>query len=139
MDYVAVFTNAVSFGLLCYIVSGPYSLFAPSHSWLNCCNQRLSYNYKQQSKTRGGGTMMKLGGNVNLIEQLHTNLPESVAVLAEAFGNKLIKIVAYVPPRYDKKQFVNELDKELEILSIKIPVVLTGEFNINVRTKNRLQ
>ena len=84
--------------------------------------------------------MMQLGGNVNLIEQLHTNLSESVAVLVEAFGNKITMIVAYVPPRYDKKQFVNELDNELEILSkYKILVVLTADFNINVLAENHLQ
>ena len=56
------------------------------------------------------------------------------------FGNKIIMIVAYVPPGYDKNQFVNELDNELEILSkYKILVVLTADFNINVLAENHLQ
>ena len=38
-----------------------------------------------------------------------------------------------------KKLFVGELDRELELLShYKIPVILTGDFNINVHIENNL-
>ena len=62
-------------------------------------------------KTRRGGTIKQLSDYVNLMKQLHTNLPESEAVL-EAFRIKMLVIVAYEHPSYDFKKFVNELDKD---------------------------
>ena len=61
--------------------------------------------------------MIQLGENVNLIEPLSTSLSESLAALVEVFGNKMIILVVYVPPRYEKKFFVDELDRELELFS----------------------
>ena len=80
--------------------------------------------------------------NVNFLlsNRFECSLPESVAILAEIGGNKFILIVAYIPPRYDKNKFIEELDKELEILAQKnIPIVLAGDFNINTLILNNLQ
>ena len=80
--------------------------------------------------------MIQLDEKVNLIDRFECSLPESVAILAEIGGNSIILIVAYIAPRYDKNKFIEELDKELEILAQKnIPIVLAGDFNINLRKK----
>ena len=48
--------------------------------------------------------------------------------------------MAYVPPRYDKIQFVDELDKELQHLAqYKVPIILTGDINSDTLQKNKLQ
>ena len=84
--------------------------------------------------------MIQLDEKVNLIDRFDCSLPESVAILAKIGGNKIILIVAYIPPRYDKNKFIEELDKELEILAQKnIPIVLAGDFNINTLRLNNLQ
>ena len=69
--------------------------------------------------TRGDGTMIQLDEKVNLIDRFECSFSESLAILAEIGGNKIILIVAYIPPRYDKNKFIEELDKELEILAQK--------------------
>ena len=37
-------------------------------------------------KTRGGGTMIQLGDNVNLLEQLESGISESLSILVEVSG-----------------------------------------------------
>ena len=91
-------------------------------------------------KTRGGGTMIQLGDKVNLLEQLESGIPESLSILVEVSGKQFIVVLAYVPPRYDKIKFVDELDKELERLAqYKVPIILTGDINIDTLQKNKLQ
>ena len=117
-----------------------------TETWLTETDNEKMFSFKgfntifsNNRKTRGGGTMIQLGENVNLIEPLSTSLPESLAALVEVFGNKIIILVVYVPPTYEKKLFVDELDRELELFShYKIPVILTGDFNINVLIENNL-
>ena len=65
-----------------------------------------------------------------------TGLPESVFVIAEIFGNKNRIEAAYIPPHYDKTQFLLESERELEQLS-KNPIILAGVFNIeNLQSDN---
>ena len=56
----------------------------------------------------------------------------------EIGGNKLIIMLAYVPSRFNKMQFVGELDKQLENLSqFEIPIILAGDFhNDDSRNEN---
>ena len=91
-------------------------------------------------KTRGGGTMIQLGDKVNLLEQLESGIPESLSILVEVSGKQFIVVLVYVRPRYDKIKFVDELDKELERLAqYKVPIILTGDINIDTLQKNKLQ
>ena len=49
-------------------------------------------------------------------------------------------MLAYVPRRYDKIKFVDELDRELERLAqYKVPIILTGDINIDTLQKNKFQ
>ena len=83
--------------------------------------------------------MIQLHNNVNILKQLSTNLPESSAVLVDFFGNRIVVVVIYVPPRYDKMSFVEDLGKELETLSAyTCPIVICVDFNIDVILRNKL-
>ena len=80
-----------------------------TEKWLTETDNEKIFSFKgfitilsNNRKTRVGGTMIQLGENVNLIEPLSTSLSESLAALVEVFGNKMIILVVYVPPRYEK-------------------------------------
>ena len=128
-------------------LESPINILFLTETWLNENDNINMYKIKgfqtvisNSRNTRGGGTMIQLDEKVNLIDRFECSLPESVAILAEIGGNKIILIVAYIPPRYDKNKFIEELDKELEILAQKnIPIVLAGDFNINTLRLNNLQ
>ena len=84
-------------------------MYCFTETWLTETDNEKMFSFKgfntilsNNRKTRGGGTMIQLGENVNLIEPLSTSLPESLAALVEVFGNKMIILVVYVPPRYEK-------------------------------------
>ena len=82
--------------------------------------------------TKGGGTMIQVGEKTILIEEVDSGLPESISILVEIGGNKLIIALAYVPPRFNKNQLVDELDKEIENLSrFNLPTILAGDFKID--------
>ena len=51
-------------------------------------------------------------------------------MLVEIGGNKLIIALAYVPSRFNKMHFVDELVKQLENHSqFEIPIILAGDFH----------
>ena len=80
--------------------------------------------------------MIQLGNKVNLIDQLDSELPESVSVLVEFNGKKAIILAAYAPPRYDKQLFIEILAKELEhFAQRKLPMIVTGVLNIETIKK----
>ena len=80
--------------------------------------------------------MIQLGDKVNLLEQLESGIPESLSILVEVSGKQFIVVLAYVPPRYNKIIFVDELDKELERLAqYKVPIILTGDYQHRYTTE----
>ena len=83
--------------------------------------------------------MTQLDDEVVSSIELNCNLPESISTLEDINGLKIIILVACIP-RYDKIQFLEELDKKLEKLyRHKIPIALAGDFNINTLKFNNLQ
>ena len=70
--------------------------------------------------------MIQLGDKVNFLEQLESGFSKFLSILVEVSGKQFIVVLAYVPPRYDKIKFFDELDKELERLAqYKVPIILT--------------
>ena len=99
-------------------LESPINILFLTETWLNENDNINMYKIKgfqtvisNSRNTRGGGTMIQLDEKVNLLDRFESSLPESVAILAEIGGNKIILIVAYIPPRYDKNKFIEELDK----------------------------
>ena len=85
-------------------LESPINILFLTETWLNENDNINMYKIKgfqtvisNSRNTRGGGTMIQLDEKVNLIDRFECRLPESVAILAEIGGNKIILIVTYIP------------------------------------------
>ena len=74
-----------------------------------------------------------------MIEELNSDLDESLLALLKIGDLKIALLVVYNSPRGNKQYFIFELDNTLENFSDSYDrIIVCGDFNINVLDANRL-
>ena len=124
----------------------PPSIICLTESWLtNVDDPNLfkvtNYNtcLSKSRVGRGGGIKIQIRDEVSLIEELNSDLDESLLAHLKIGDLKIALLVVYNPPRANKQNFIFELDNTLENLNDSYDrKFVCGDFNINVLDTNRL-
>ena len=123
----------------------PPSVICLTESWLTVNDDPnlfkvTNYNNclsKSRRIGRGGGIMIQISDEVNLIEELNCKLNESLLVHLKFGELKIALLVVYNPLRINKQNFIFELDKTLENINENYDrIIVCGDFNTNVLDKN---
>ena len=117
-----------------------------SEAWLNAGSPNEIYKLKGYSgviaKPRdnkpGGGVMIQLREDVQLVKEFETPFQEALCVKISHNNKNYIIVLVYNAPDFNKYKFIETLDEYLDSIETTLPIIVTGDFNIDVTTKNRL-
>ena len=117
-----------------------------SETWLNAGSPNEIYKHKGYSgiiakprdKKPGGGVMIQLREDVQLVKELETPFQEALCVKICHCTKNYIVVLIYNAPDFNKLTFVETLEEYLDSLETTHPIIVTGDFNIDVISNNRL-
>ena len=128
-------------------LESPPDIICLSETWLNETDEGKIYlinGYNQclmqnRNGMRGGGVMVQLHKNCNLLKQRDVTFEEALFAEVEKNNYKLKIAVIYNPPRINKLLFTDKLEQFLEDNSTHSdPFIVCGDFNINTLQENQL-
>ena len=95
---------------------------------------------KSRSHTTGGGVMIQLRDDVSFIKELETPFNEGLCFEVSHHQKTAMILLISNEPKFNKLSFIELLDEYLEHLSSKkVPIVVTGDFNIDVIAESSLK
>ena len=84
--------------------------------------------------------MIQIQDSISLLETHSTDMYETLLVSLQYKKYRFKLATVYNPPRTNKMNFVEKLDKFLnELTSVNCPTIITGDFNIDTHANNQLQ
>ena len=117
-----------------------------SETWLNAGSPNKIYKLtgysgviaKPRDTKPGGGVMIQLREDVQLVKELETPFQEALCVKISHDSKNYIVVLIYNAPDYNKISFIETLEEYLDSLETTLPIIVTGDFNIDVSANNRL-
>ncbi|MEL6989481.1 MAG: endonuclease/exonuclease/phosphatase family protein, partial [Bacteroidota bacterium] len=89
--------------------------------------------------SKGGGLMIQVKKDINFVKTIPCELDEALAVELSNRNVKFQIAVIYNPPKINKQEFLEVFDNFLaNFKSATIPVIVCGDFNIDISKNNNL-